>query len=114
MSASPRPSSAKNLSALKPGEQHTSAPADSGASSEAIKPWMWNSGMIDRLRSPGVSASVCLTFLADAHTLRWASGTIFGRDVVPDVCSTSAMSSGSAKSALASKTMRFPCRRTRA
>ena len=31
---------------------------------------------------------------ADAQTLRCASGTIFGRDVVPDVCSTSAMSSG--------------------
>src|SRR5262252_8241855 len=90
----------KNLSALKPDEQHTSLPADSGASSDAISPWMWNSGMIDRLRSSGVSASVCLTLLADAHTLRWVSGTILGRDVVPDVCSTSATSSGLAKSAL--------------
>ena len=30
-------------------------------------------------------------------TLRCDSGTIFGRDVVPEVCRTSAMSSGSAK-----------------
>ena len=37
----------KNLSALKPGEQHTSPPAESGASSAAMRPWMWKSGMID-------------------------------------------------------------------
>ena len=27
---------------------------------------------------------------ADQARLRWRSGTIFGREVVPDVCSTSA------------------------
>ena len=30
---------------------------------------------------------------AEAVTLRWVSGTIFGRAVVPEVCSTSATSS---------------------
>ena len=34
-------------------------------------------------------------FIADAQTLRCDRGTIFGRDVVPEVCSTRAMSSGS-------------------
>ena len=33
---------------------------------------------------------------AEAHRLRCDSGTILGREVVPEVCSTSAMSSGSA------------------
>ena len=33
---------------------------------------------------------------AEAQMLRCDSGTIFGRDVVPEVCRTSAMSSGSA------------------
>ena len=33
-------------------------------------------------------------FDADAAMFLWASGTIFGRDVVPEVCKTSAMSSG--------------------
>ena len=35
-------------------------------------------------------------FAAVAHTLRWSSGTIFGREVVPEVWRTSAMSSGPA------------------
>jgi hypothetical protein len=54
---------------------------------------MWNSGMILSPRSEAVSAKVCRTLRAEALTLRWASGTIFGREVVPDVCRTSAMSS---------------------
>src|SRR5215471_16502648 len=32
----------KNLSALKPVEQHTWHPAESGASVAAMRPWMWN------------------------------------------------------------------------
>ncbi len=36
---------AKNFSALNPGVQNTEPPRDSGASSPAISPWMWNSGM---------------------------------------------------------------------
>ena len=37
--------------------------------------------------------SVRAIFQADAQRFRWPSGTILGREVVPDVCSTSAMSS---------------------
>ena len=33
---------------------------------------------------------------ADANTLRWVNGTILGRDVVPEVCSTNATSSACA------------------
>ena len=55
---------------------------------------MWNSGMITRPRSFAVSDSVLRMLPADATEFLCASGTIFGRDVVPDVCSTSAMSSG--------------------
>jgi len=47
-------------------------------------------------RSEAVNAKVCRTLRAEAHTLRCASGTIFGREVVPEVCRTSAMSSADA------------------
>src|SRR5690606_27496387 len=67
----------------------------------AIKPWMWNSGMILRQRSSAVRANVSTMLRAVAHMLRWLSGTIFGREVVPEVCSTSATSSGSAGPACA-------------
>ena len=87
----------KNLSALKPGVQHTWPPADSGARIPAISPWMWNSGMMFRPRSVGESARNSRMLRAEAQTLRCESGTIFGRDVVPEVCSTSATSSGWAK-----------------
>src|SRR4051812_31270652 len=85
---------AKNLSALKPGVQKRQPPAESGASRPAIKPWMWNSGMITSPTSLGPSPSVLITLNAEAHTLRWLSGTILGRDVVPEVCRINAMSSG--------------------
>src|SRR5262245_35120548 len=85
---------AKNFSALNPGEQHTSPPAEIGADSAAINPWMWKSGMITSPRSFDVSESVLRILAADAAMFLCASGTIFGRDVVPDVCNTSAMSSG--------------------
>src|SRR5687767_10455616 len=86
----------KNLSALNPVVQKTSPPADRGASKAAIRPWMWNSGMITRARSSSLRASDSLTLYADAHTLRCDSGTILGRDVVPDVWRTRAISSGEA------------------
>ena len=47
-------------------------------------------------RSSGVSESVSRMCRADAQTFRWLSGTILGREVVPEVCSTSAVSSASA------------------
>src|ERR1700675_3546152 len=66
----------KNFSALKPGVKQTSPPADRGASVPAIRPWIWNSGMMLSSRSAAVSASVLRMLRADAQTLRWASGTI--------------------------------------
>src|SRR6266850_5043598 len=83
----------KNLRALNPVVQHTSPPADNGARMPAIRPWIWNSGMMLSPRSEPANARVCRTLRAEAHTLRCASGTIFGREVVPEVCRTRAMSS---------------------
>src|ERR671925_608098 len=80
-------SHAKNLSALKPGVQTTAAPAASDDDTAAINPWIWNSGMMLRQMSWGVSDSVATMCRAEAHTLACASGTILGRDVVPEVCS---------------------------
>lgn len=54
---------------------------------------MWNSGMMLRHLSAGVSASVLPICLAEAQIFACASGTILGRDVVPEVCRISAMSS---------------------
>src|SRR5205823_14942992 len=73
----------KNLSALNPGVQHTSPPADSGASSAAIRPPMWKSGMMTMPRSSAVGESVPRLISADGQTSVSASGTIFGRAVVP-------------------------------
>ena len=75
----------KNFSALKPGVQNTIEPADSGVSTPAIRPWMWNSGMMFRPRSPGVKPSVRAMCWAEAQRLACDSGTIFGREVVPEV-----------------------------
>ena len=46
---------------------------------------------------------------ADAQTLVWVSGTSFGRDVVPDVGSTSATSSGRARPLRISTPLHCPC-----
>ena len=86
----------KNFSALKPGVQNTCEPADSGASTPAIRPWMWKSGMMFRPQSVGTNFSVARMCCAEAARLRCDSGTIFGREVVPEVCSTIDTSSGSA------------------
>ena len=87
-------SQAKKRSALKPGAQTTLPPAATLVSTAAIRPWMWNSGMTLRQRSWRSRASVSPMWRAEAQTLRWLSGTILGREVVPEVCSTSATSSG--------------------
>ena len=94
--APPALSQEKKRSALKPGAQNTLPPAASDDSTAAINPWMWNSGMTLRQRSPGPSASAAAICRADAARLAWVSGTFFGREVVPDVCSASAASSGAA------------------
>jgi hypothetical protein len=63
---------------------------------------MWNSGMTSRQRSRGVKAKVPAMLRAEAVRLCWRSGTILGRDVVPEVWSTSATSSESGCGAPAS------------
>ena len=55
---------------------------------------MWNSGMTFSERSAAVRCSDSAMPAAEHPRLRWRSGTIFGREVVPEVCSTSATSSG--------------------
>ena len=77
----------------------------------AISPWMWKSGMMFRQLSRGVSASVSRMFFAEAAMFAPESGTIFGRDVVPEVWSTSAMSPGSAGPGCDALPMASPARR---
>ena len=84
----------KNFRALKPGVQNTCEPAESGANTPAIRPWMWNSGMMFRPMSVAVNCSVARIFEADECKLPTESGTILGREVVPEVCSTMPMSPG--------------------
>ena len=79
------------------GVHTTDPPAASGASSPAIRPWMWKSGITLRDRSSLVSASESAMLRAERARLRWRRGTILGRDVVPDVCNTRAMSSRSGR-----------------
>ena len=100
----------KKRNALKPGVQQTEPPAASEASTAAISPWMWNSGMMLRHASSGVSASTPPMCFADAQTLACVSGTIFGRDVVPEVCSISATSAASAGPGVAAIPAAAPCR----
>ena len=49
---------------------------------------MWNSGMMFRPQSVALNCSVRLMWVALAARLPWLSGTILGREVVPEVCST--------------------------
>jgi len=50
--------------------------------------------MMFRPRSDGVRATVSRTLQAEAQMLACVSGTIFGRDVVPEVCRISATFTG--------------------
>ena len=86
----------KNFRALKPGVQQTCPPAESGARMPAMSPWIWNSGMMLTPRSCAVKASAVRMLRAEAQTFRCERGTILGREVVPEVWSTRAMSPGSA------------------
>src|SRR5208282_6235158 len=87
----------KKCGALNPGVQTTLAPAASDANNTPINPLTWNRGITLRHRSHGVRSSVATTLLIDAARLACVSGTILGRAVVPDVNSTSASSSGCAR-----------------
>src|SRR5262245_30543714 len=87
-------SHAKNMSTLQPGVHTMPDPAASDASSVLCRPCPWNSGTTLRHRSAPVSASAAIEAQADAHRLACVCGTIFGRDVVPEVRSTNATSLG--------------------
>ena len=71
----------------------TLPPATSGAASTSTIPPMWNIGSTCRQRSSAPRPTDAIRFPTDASRLRCVSGTFLGRDVVPDVCSTSATSS---------------------
>src|SRR2546426_820902 len=51
-------SHSKNRAASNPGGQATLDPAVIEESTAPMSPWMWNNGMIERLRSFGFNASV--------------------------------------------------------
>ena len=89
-------SQAKKRSALKPGRaEDRGRRRPARTSIAAIRPWMWNSGMMLRQRSSGVSAERGADVPGRGREVaRGSSGTIFGREVVPEVCRTSATSSG--------------------
>ena len=55
---------------------------------------MWNSGMMLSPRSAAVKARVRAMCWAEAHKLACDRGTILGREVVPEVCSTMDTSDG--------------------
>src|ERR1700749_2308653 len=82
--------SVKNLSVLKPGVQKTEPPRESGAERPAMSPWIWNKGITLSARSLAESSSVVAMLPAEVQMLAWASGTIFGREGVPDGCRMSA------------------------
>src|SRR5262249_51470163 len=75
----------KKASASKSGGQITLDPAANAATSPEMSPCTWNSGSTLSNRSRGQSAKVVPTLCAERHTAAWVSGTIFGRDEVPEV-----------------------------
>ena len=93
------------LHLVQPGEElervearragHAARPPPATTAPPAIRPWMWNSGMMLRQRSSGVRRERRGDVLRrGGRRCAGDSGTILGRDVVPEVCSTSATSSG--------------------
>ena len=83
----------QKFSGLKRGGATTVPPVCSVDSVEATSPCTWKSGMTHSETSSGVRSYVAATLRSDVVRLRCFSGTRFGRDVVPLVCSTSATSS---------------------
>ena len=59
---------------------------------------MWKSGITQRQRSVAESCRVVAMLRAEAQRLAWVSGTSFGLEVVPEVCSIKATSVGFASS----------------
>ena len=75
----------KNAVALKPGVQTTLEPAASAARIPEIKPCPWKRGSTLSRRSRDPSSRLIPTLRADRQTLAWVKGTVFGRDVLPEV-----------------------------
>src|SRR5579862_5356528 len=75
----------KNCVTSKPDVQTTLDPAASPASRPEIKPCPWKIGSTFSNRSRGPSDKWEPTLPADRQTLACVSGTVLGRDVVPDV-----------------------------
>src|SRR3984885_14658813 len=93
--------SATNFIALKPAVQNTAPPRESGAERPALSPWIWNKGITLSALSASESSSEVAMLPAEVQMLAWRSGTIFGREVVPEVCKIRATSCGSAGPGLA-------------
>ena len=68
------------------------APAFMDESNAPMSPCMWNRGMMFRQRSVSTKFKVRRIFSAEVQRFFAVSGTILGRDVVPDVCRTKAIS----------------------
>ena len=83
----------QKFSGLKRGGATTVPPVCSVDSVEATSPCTWKSGMTHSETSSAVRSYVAATLRSDVVRFRCFSGTRFGRDVVPLVCSTSATSS---------------------
>ena len=78
----------------QPGLQTTPAPAASDVITVAMRPWPWNSGNTFKQRSASLSCNAATALKAEVQILICVNGTIFGRDVVPDVNKNSAMAPG--------------------
>ena len=65
---------------------------------------MWKSGITFRQRSAAASCKVAAMLAADAARFAWLSGTILGREVVPEVCRIKAVAVMGRGAASASRT----------
>ena len=78
-------SHSKKASGSKLGVHTTVDPAANAVSSPEIRPCAWNNGSTLSNRSTASSCNTAPALWADWQTLACVKGTIFGRDVVPDV-----------------------------
>ena len=100
----------QKLLALNAPGTTTEPPDANGPRKPARRPWTWNNGMTSIVRSAAVSWYVFWMFFIVLVRLRCVKGTAFGRPVVPEVCNTSAVSSGCGVSTfLLAWPANFPC-----
>src|SRR5262249_6838722 len=67
-------------------------PAANAVTRPEISPCPWKRGSTFNSRSRGSSPRVAATLCADRQTAAWVRGTIFGRDVLPEVSRMNASS----------------------